>query len=560
MTTTTFKDAAHRADRVIRRPGRPGQFFKDDAGSMTIFGMFMLMCMMVMVGIGVDAMRHERERAHLQYTLDRAVLAAADLDQPLSPQAVVEDYFAKAGLSDALSNVQVTDTLGSRTVSATAESTLPTFFMRMTGVDDLAVATASTAQENIDAVEISLVLDVSGSMNRHSRLSNLKVAAKDFVDEMFDNSVPGTITISIVPYATQVSVPEELFDELNVSEEHNFSRCINWAADEFNTTTISTTEAYQRTMHFDPWNDFDGRDNGSSGELVHDPICEAEASREILLLEDDRTTLKTFIDNLFADGNTSLDVGMKWGSILVDPTFRPIVQALAHPDVGLIDPSYANRPVAHTDAETIKVVVLMTDGQNTNQYYIEDGFREGPSNIWWNAEEEEYSVYDPPSDRYFVPHRDAWADQPYGNGSDTVCDWRLDGFYWSYGCETEEQPGSAVQLSYPDLWAYTSMEWIVEDLYEPWMNDDLAWSRWYHDVQSSYGRSVKNTRTTNICGASKDNGTVVFTIGFEAPDASETLLENCASSPSHYFDVEGLEISDAFSAIASSIRALRLTQ
>lgn len=92
------------------------------------------------------------------------------------------------------------------------------------------------------------------------------------------------------------------------------------------------------------------------------------------------------------------------------------------------------------------------------------------------------------------------------------------------------------------------------------MNDDDAWDDWYYDVRSSVGSSTKNTRTSNICTAAKNNNIIVYTIGFEAPTAGKVVIEDCASSDSHYFDVDGLEIADAFASIASSIRKLRLTQ
>ncbi|MCH2250248.1 MAG: hypothetical protein MK042_10675, partial [Cognatishimia sp.] len=79
-------------------------------------------------------------------------------------------------------------------------------------------------------------------------------------------------------------------------------------------------------------------------------------------------------------------------------------------------------------------------------------------------------------------------------------------------------------------------------------------------VFDSVGGSEKNERTEDICEEAKEAGIVVFTIGFEAPSSGQAVLKDCASSDSHYFDVQGLEISDAFSAIASSIRQLRLTQ
>jgi len=53
---------------------------------------------------------------------------------------------------------------------------------------------------------------------------------------------------------------------------------------------------------------------------------------------------------------------------------------------------------------------------------------------------------------------------------------------------------------------------------------------------------------------------IVFAVGLEAPRAGTTVLKACASSPAHYFDTDGLEIAEAFTAIATSIRQLRLTQ
>ena len=66
----------------------------------TIFTCFMIVIMVMVCGIGVDIMRHEMERNLIQSVADRAVLAAADLDQELDPEAVVRDYFLKAGASN----------------------------------------------------------------------------------------------------------------------------------------------------------------------------------------------------------------------------------------------------------------------------------------------------------------------------------------------------------------------------------------------------------------------------------------------------------------------------
>jgi hypothetical protein len=66
-------------------------FAAGESGSLTIFSLFVVLCMLMVGGLAVDFMRQESARAKLQSTLDRAILAAADMDQQLDPTAVVQD-------------------------------------------------------------------------------------------------------------------------------------------------------------------------------------------------------------------------------------------------------------------------------------------------------------------------------------------------------------------------------------------------------------------------------------------------------------------------------------
>ena len=551
---------AKRREKFLR------QFSRSEDGAMLVFAVYVFLIILMVGGIGIDLMRFERDRSKLQYTLDRAVLAAADLDQPMEPEAVVQDYFAKSGLGDYLASVTVDQGLGYRVVSATASADVQTQFMRMNGVETLTAPAAGTAEERIDGVEISLVLDVSGSMNSNSRLPNLIIAAQDFIDTMDDNSSDGDMSVSIIPYATQVSVPDELMSQFNVSTEHDYSNCINFEGTDFDTAAMSGTQAYQRTMHFDPWYNYDGMDNNPKALLGMDsggntlPVCEARPDREVMVLQKDPNILKSYIRNLTARGNTSIDVGMKWGTALLDPSLRPAVNSMI--GAGIVPAEFAPRPNGHNDGETLKVIVLMTDGENTSQYYINDGYRVGDSDIWFNDQEDAYSVYYPPYDAYYWPddnkgsYGNKWADHPYGNDGYGCIGSRISD--WS--CRDRTESGSSVNLSYPDLWAYVTLKANVIRRYYPFMNDSTAYNRWYYDVRNYVNSTIKDARTKAICDTAKDEQIIVFTIGFEAPRGGRAVLKDCASSDAHYFDVQGLAITDAFASIASSIRKLRLTQ
>lgn len=524
------------------------RFTRDEDGSLVIFAVYIFVMILMVGGIGIDLMRFERDRARLQYTLDRAVLAAADLDQTQDAQVVVEDYFSKAGLLQYLSGVTVSQGLGFRNVEASANADVETQFMHMTGLDTLVAPAASTAEESIGRVEVSLVLDVSGSMNSNYRLRNLKTAARDFIDQMVDNTEDGNLSISIIPYATQVSMPDTFFDHVNVSQEHDHSNCINFDSADFETTGFDDTVTLERTMHFDPWNGSDRRDNGT---LVLDPVCEGDSRRESLLMEKDRNTLKDFITNLWADGNTSIDLGMKWGVAFLDPSMQTLTNTMVAD--GTVNADFLNRPARYNDTETLKVVVLMTDGQNTTQYMIRDQYRSGASRIWWNSAVEFYSVYFSQYNEYYWPRgtrypiyaNSNWQDHPFGNGTYRFCASYYNGYCYDWDSDEPEQ-GTAVQLDWSEVWAQTPARY--------------ARNYWGFDPDTSVGSTIKDERTRDICDAAKNEGIIVFTIGFEAPSSGEAVLQDCASSDAHFFDVDGLQISEAFSSIASSIRKLRLTQ
>jgi hypothetical protein len=144
--------------------------------------------------------------------MDRAVLAAADLDQKQDPELVVQDYLNKAGMGSALSNASVSSALNARTVSANGSIDMDTIFMHMSGFDTLTAPALSTADERIANVEISLVLDISGSMRFNNRIGKMKPAAQHFVEKVMSNDSNGVTTLNLIPFAGHVNPGDTLFD------------------------------------------------------------------------------------------------------------------------------------------------------------------------------------------------------------------------------------------------------------------------------------------------------------------------------------------------------------
>jgi hypothetical protein len=239
---------------------------RSEDGSMVIFGLFLLLMMLTVGGLGFDFMRYEAQRTRLQATLDRAVLAAAAMDQPLDAKEVVLDYFAKAGLSGYIdaNDIDVVNTLTSRRVTASASMTVDATLLRFVGIHSLSAPAAGSAEESASQTEISLVLDVSGSMGWNSQSGKSKIwelrnAARKFVnivlcnpadpEETVDCTVePGKVSVNIVPYSEQVLVGESLLSLFNATSEHVYSSCVTFAADDFTTTAITPAQQLQRPV------------------------------------------------------------------------------------------------------------------------------------------------------------------------------------------------------------------------------------------------------------------------------------------------------------------------
>ena len=77
--------------------------------------------------------------------------------------------------------------------------------------------------------------------------------------------------------------------------------------------------------------------------------------------------------------------------------------------------------------------------------------------------------------------------------------------------------------------------------------------------QSSNGTSAAQAR--QLCTNMKSEGITVYTVGFMVSSAAKTLLEQCASSSSHFYDAtSGEQLKIAFRNIAFKVAQLRLSK
>ncbi len=518
------------------------RFGRDEDGSLIIFGLFIMVLMMMIGGFALDIERFETARTRLQNVSDGAALAAASLTQDVPAEDLVKDYFDKAGMKTFIDNIKVTSGLAYKRVEITSDITVPTHFGPLMGMHELGTIISSIAEESIGNVEISLVLDVSGSMNDHSRLVNLKAAAKEFVDTVYGVSTSHTVSTSIIPYATQVNAGAALLKHYNATAEHNYSHCVDFDASAFRTTELLTTTSLQRTGHFDPWTSY------YYGQTPRSLVCRTGTGAEIMTLERDPAKVKTRIDALTAEGNTSTDIGVKWGAALLDPKTRPVVDAMI--DDGKVNEFFRGRPADYNSSDSLKVLIVMTDGVHTAQYRLRPEYASGNSNV----------LYSPSKGKlYYKGVEVTEEDDKKKKKSDpvepkTFYEPSADTWY-----NTSGMPGDQTYLTWPQLWNSMSVRYNAYNWYRS--NDDANDYYLWDELPFTWtDSSTKNSNLSNICQATKSEGVVVFAIGLEVPGSAASLLRNCATTPAHYFDVDTTDISDAFAAIASDINRLRLVQ
>ncbi|MFC3086128.1 pilus assembly protein TadG-related protein [Tabrizicola soli] len=579
-------------------------FRDDDRGVMAVITLMLFFVLMVFGGIAVDYMRFEIRRVALQQTMDRAALAAANLENKRDAKSVAEDYFAKAHLQEGTVGTEYSTPVvsviegangASKNVTITADVRSYNYFMGMgfMPVDYLEAPANTRAEQGIPQVEVMLVLDITGSMD--SRLPNdtkkkidgLIEAAELFVNEVKDLDDLNQVSIGVVPYNTQVNLGPALRAQYAATNIPTVNGVANAGVPYVNCLEVPTTTAFFQTtgiptdmpLPMSVHADIDGDTtrnsdyvarttstalptdwNTSAGRDTY--MCAPRPYSEVLLPTMERSTVLAKIGSLKAAGRTSIMMGMRWGVALLDQSARPIYDTLRGGEALM-----AGRPADNTDPETRKIIVLMTDGAHIATQVMRDPYKTGESPIFRSNVDGNYSILLRPgtASPYWVPHLCAssnnctagWRAQPWSNLTNTGTSRRLD---WS------------------EVWQAQRVSWVAWQLYARSRFDGTNTGK---DPTTIYNAQMNRFRSTTYvavntmdsllqtnCAAAKASGIEVYGIAFGAGSAGETQIRGCASAKGsnpndktgYYFEPQtSSELVDAFRDIAAEMSKLRLT-
>jgi Flp pilus assembly pilin Flp len=188
------------------------RFRRDESGAFAVIFGVIAIVLVTLSGAVVDYVALQQARSRAQIALDAAALA---LQPEINKRGVSEEMLrqrAEAFVIDRIGDPRIAAKVDRSSIDLDTgrlflggEFTMPTMFVSLVGFNELSAAFSAEAMQGSVNLEVSLSLDVTGSM-AGTRIRDLKVAAKELVDVILQNNRGETTAkIALVPYSQAVN-------------------------------------------------------------------------------------------------------------------------------------------------------------------------------------------------------------------------------------------------------------------------------------------------------------------------------------------------------------------
>jgi Flp pilus assembly protein TadG len=338
--------------------------------------------MIAFVGAAVDYSRGNSAKAAMQAAVDSTALMLSKDAQNLTMAQLntkADGYFKALMKRPEISNLVITPTFTNPAGSTfhlkvEAIGNVATTFTKVVGQQKMIITVSSQVIWGMKKLEVALALDNTGSMDSNNKIVELKKAAKALIETLRQAAKKdGDIKVAIVPFAQEVNVGKG-----NVNA--NWLRWDDWDdenGDDISTTTCTgskgkkkrcvTSTSWRPDSH-SKWNgcvmdrdqDYDVLDTapttaikGTLFPTIQSDNCPVEVQPLISVLSGHGKLVST-IETMKPIGTTNVTIGLVWGWHALTPN-SPLTEGTAPND------------------ETDKVIILLTDGQNTENRWTTSG-------------------------------------------------------------------------------------------------------------------------------------------------------------------------------------------
>ncbi len=357
---------------MINLKNRAYSFLKDRRGTLAMMFAATLSVVVMVVGGAVDYGRALSIRSQLQGMLDASVAAGVrkfgDTADTSAAETYTQNFFDKLVRDNNLGpgnnkagraspgpqlNATVDPTTFELKGIVTIDVAAP--FLSVAGINNIPLRLESTAGMAGKKLELSLMLDVTGSMSSYSggqrKMDALKDAANDLLTIFSVNLSTDATRIALVPFSESVNVGPALAPLVREypSRTKRFRvRGSNqrWT---YNLTNCVTERNGNHRFTDDPpgpgrWLNPMYSSNGS-----------CRPSQEIVPLTSDKAALERVIDRLSPSGVTAGHLGTAWSWYLINQRWAHLFPAESQPE-------------AKDPGKLIKATILMTDGEYNTEY------------------------------------------------------------------------------------------------------------------------------------------------------------------------------------------------
>ena len=187
-----------------------GCFARNKRGNVAILFGLAIIPMVLAIGAAVDYGRALMVRERMADAADASALAIGSWTNLTEAEmkAKAQQYFdANYSTSSIGSPSAIKVSFPGDDIIVSVSGTVPTTFMRLANINSVDVGASATVTKRQRNIELALVLDTTGSMDRDGKMSSMQSAAKAMVKELFGaNSTSDTLTVAVVPFAGAVNV------------------------------------------------------------------------------------------------------------------------------------------------------------------------------------------------------------------------------------------------------------------------------------------------------------------------------------------------------------------
>ncbi len=325
------------------------------------------------VGASIDYARAQMAQSKLSNTLDSAALAAGSIvnAQPTQVELVAQNYFnvnfPQGYMNASIAPLHFVNNVPDQPPIITASAAIPTIFMGIVGIDTMTVSAHTEIVRSSSGLELVLAMDNTGSM-AGQKLTELKSSATELVNILFGNSdtVKDDLWIGLVPFSQTVNIGSAHTSWLDGSAFNwgptSWGGCVDAQAGGLDEGDEPPTTGSAHLLKSYYWpSDSNNRWITSTNPLRYATITStrgpnAYCPKSVTPMTNQKTDILAGISAMAAVGNTHVNLGADWGWRMLSPKWRGLWG-------GTMDAN--NLPLDYGTEHMSKVLILLTDGQNT---------------------------------------------------------------------------------------------------------------------------------------------------------------------------------------------------